>query len=224
VKAGEPAGRFIPGQKRWSFLCTVLVRRCHPEAAARVQPAIDACSDVVRLHTWMFKAHESPPDRLHRIFGLPPFRLSRSQRKHPAPRPTQRPRASPAPPRAAGPGGRRVAGPRYTEEQLARIIPEEGILGSTLYETVRSTAHDIGYKQGFKKGRLDEARALCMSFLTSYHPGVAKRVQPAIETCTDLRRLRRWTMRAPQTLLSDDLERMIERDAALRVRRGARRR
>jgi hypothetical protein len=97
-------------------------------------------------------------------------------------------------------------------------------LGSTPYETVRSTAHDIGYKQGFKKGRLDEARALCMSFLTSYHSGVAKRVLPAIETCTDLRRLRRWTMRAPQTLLSDELVRMIERDAALRVRRGARRR
>lgn len=97
-------------------------------------------------------------------------------------------------------------------------------MGSTLYETVRSTAHDIGHKQGLKKGRLDEARALCASFVTSYHPAVAEQVLPSVEACTDLRRLRRWTMRAPRLFLSSEFLRMIEHDAALRVRRGARRR
>ena len=60
------------------FLCAALVKRRHPRAAARVLPAIEACTDIVRLQMWMLEANEVPSAELDRVFG-------RSNRRRAAP-------------------------------------------------------------------------------------------------------------------------------------------
>ncbi|HYN02763.1 MAG TPA: hypothetical protein VE359_09990 [Vicinamibacteria bacterium] len=97
---------------------------------------------------------------------------------------------------------------RYTASQLARVIPEEVVMKSSLYDKVRDQAHE--------KGRLDEARLLCATFVKRHHPQVAARVLPAIEACTDVARLHRWTLRAPE-VPSDDLLRLVDRSAVPRT-------
>ena len=110
---------------------------------------------------------------------------------------------------------------RYTARQLARVIPEEVVMKSSLYDKVRDQAHEKGVEEGvargvakgLEKGRLDDARLLCTTFVKRHHPQVAARVLPAIEACTDVARLHRWTLRAPE-VPSDDLLRLVSRKAA----------
>jgi hypothetical protein len=99
---------------------------------------------------------------------------------------------------------------RYTARQLARVIPEEVVMDSSLYDRVRHVAHE--------KGRLDEARLLCASFVKRHHSRMAARVLPAIEACTDVARLHRWTLRAPE-VSSEELLRLVGRSALSRTSR-----
>ena len=97
---------------------------------------------------------------------------------------------------------------RYTARQLARVIPEEVVMKSSFYEK----AHE----KGLEKGRLDEARLLCASFIKRHHSLVAARLLPAIEACTNVARLHRWTLRAPE-VSSDELLRLVRRSAISRT-------
>ena len=105
---------------------------------------------------------------------------------------------------------------RYTARQLAGVIPEEVVMDSSLYDKVRDTAHAKGVAKGVAKGRLDEARLLCASFVKRHHSRMAARVLPAIEACTDVARLHRWTLRAPE-VSSDELLRLVSRSAVSRT-------
>jgi hypothetical protein len=104
---------------------------------------------------------------------------------------------------------------RYTARQLARVIPEEVVMKSSLYDKVRDQAHEEGVEEGLEKG-LDSARLLCSTFVKRHHPQVAARVLPAIEACTDVARLHRWTLRASE-VPSNDLLRLVGRSAGPRT-------
>ena len=109
---------------------------------------------------------------------------------------------------------------RYTARQLAVVIPEEVVMDSSLYDKVRDMAHAKGVakglEKGLEKGRLDEARLLCASFVKRHHTRMAARVLPAIEACTDVARLHRWTLRAPE-VSSEELLRLVGRSAPPRT-------
>jgi hypothetical protein len=103
---------------------------------------------------------------------------------------------------------------RYTAEELAGVIPKEVVMGSSLFDEAREA--------GIAKGRLDDARVLCASFVKHHHARVAARVLPAIEACSDVARLHRWALRAPE-VSSEELVRLIGRSSASRsVRRAPR--
>jgi len=93
---------------------------------------------------------------------------------------------------------------RYTAKELARVIPEEVVMGSSLFD------------RAVDKGRLDEARLLCTSFIKRHHSRMAARVLPAIEACTDVARLHRWTLRAPE-VSSEELLRLVGRSTVSRT-------
>ena len=109
---------------------------------------------------------------------------------------------------------------RYTARQLARVIPEEVVMKSSFYEKAHERGVEEGVEKGLQKGlqkgRLDDARLLCATFVKRHHPQVAARVLPAIEACTDVARLHRWTLRAPE-VPSDDLLRLVDRSAVPRT-------
>lgn len=101
---------------------------------------------------------------------------------------------------------------RYTASQLARVIPEEVVMGSSIFDkaVARGIAQgrEQGLARGLAKGRLEEARQLCSAFVKRHHAGVASRVLPAIEACSDVARLQRWTLRVPE-LSAEELLRLI---------------
>ena len=86
---------------------------------------------------------------------------------------------------------------RYTARRLARVIPEEVVMASTLLE--RFMKKRIAEERS--EGRTEEARHECARLTKKLHPTVAPRLVPVIEACSELARLRRWTERAPR--LSD---------------------
>jgi hypothetical protein len=99
---------------------------------------------------------------------------------------------------------------RYTARQLARVIPEEVVMYSSIFD------------KAIAKGRLDEARVLCASVVKHHHARAAARVLPAIEACSDVARLHRWVLRAPE-VSSEELVRLVGRSSASRsVRRAPR--
>lgn len=77
---------------------------------------------------------------------------------------------------------------RYTARQLARVIPEEVVMASGLFERA--------IEKGKAEGRAEEARQTCLQVAQTLHPAVASRVVPVIEACSEPLRLRRWTLRA----------------------------
>jgi hypothetical protein len=195
------------------FLCAALVKRRHPRAAARVLPAIGACSDIVRLQMWMLEANDASSAQLVRVFSRSATARSGGRRPPRLVAPRGRPRRAGLR-RGVGVETRRAGS--FTAEQLARVIPQEIVVSSTLYDQVREKAHETGFAQGFRKGRLDDARLLCASFVKRYHSRVAARVLPAIEACTNVARLHRWTLRAPE-VSSQELVRLVGHTGAVRV-------
>jgi predicted transposase YdaD len=105
---------------------------------------------------------------------------------------------------------------RYTARQLARVIPEEVVMKSSFYEKAHERGVEEGVEKGLEKGRLDEARLLRASFIKRHHSLVAARLLPAIEACTNVARLHRWTLRAPE-VSSDELLRLVRRSAISRT-------
>ena len=86
-----------PRRARWPsrrFLCDApLVKRRHPRAAARVLPAIAACTDRLRLQMWMLEANEASSAELDRIFARSVVPRSSRRRKAPPARRTRKPSA-----------------------------------------------------------------------------------------------------------------------------------
>ena len=107
---------------------------------------------------------------------------------------------------------------RYTARQLARVIPEEVVMASSIF--------DKAIEKGIAEGRLDALRRLCTAFVKRHHAGVADQVLPAIEACEDIARLRRWTLQVPD-LSAEELLRVIRprvaRSSRHRAPRPARR-
>ena len=69
-------------------------------------------------------------------------------------------------------------------------------------------AIEKGIERGLAKGRLEEARQLCVAFVKRHHSAVAARVLPAIEACSDVSRLHRWALQVPE-LSADGLLRLM---------------
>jgi hypothetical protein len=102
---------------------------------------------------------------------------------------------------------------RYTARQLARVIPQGVVMGSTLLE--RFT------KKRVAEGRADEARYTCARLTKSLHPAVAARLVPVIEACSELAQLRRWTDRAARLSDAEFASLVTGHDAARPTRRRA---
>ena len=97
---------------------------------------------------------------------------------------------------------------RYTARQLARVIPEEVVMASSIFDRAIEKGIERGLTEGLAKGRLEDARQLCAAFVKRHHSGVAARVLPAIEACSDVSRLHRWALQVPE-LSADELLRLI---------------
>lgn len=117
---------------------------------------------------------------------------------------------------------------RYTASQLARVIPEEVAMHSSLFEKAeeRGVAKGLakgvakGMALGVRKGRVEQARRVCTAFVMRHHPEAAARVLPAIAACSNLARLDRWTLRVPE-VTDAELVRLVTASAS--PRSGARR-
>jgi hypothetical protein len=111
---------------------------------------------------------------------------------------------------------------RYTARQLARVIPEEVVMGSSIFDKAIERGIEQGIERGIQRGlaqgRLEEARQLCAAFVKRHHSGVAARVLPALEACSDVARLHRWALRVPE-LSADELLRLIHPPLAPRSTR-----
>jgi hypothetical protein len=90
-----------------------------------------------------------------------------------------------------------LSGRRYTARQLARVIPQEVVMNSTLFELFERRKR----AEWRAEGRAEEARTVCVTLTRALHPAVAPRLVPVIKACSELPQLRRWTTRAPR--LSD---------------------
>ena len=90
-----------------------------------------------------------------------------------------------------------LSGRRYTARQLARVIPQEVVMNSTLFELFERRKR----AEWRAEGRTEEARTVCVTLTKALHPAVAPRLVPVIKACSELPQLRRWTTRAPR--LSD---------------------
>jgi hypothetical protein len=115
---------------------------------------------------------------------------------------------------------------RYTARQLARVIPEEVVMGSSIFDRATERGIEQGLRQGLRQGlqrgrvegRLEEARQLCAAFVKRHHAGVAARVLPAIQACSDPSRLHRWALQVPD-LSAEEVLRLIRPTVAPRATR-----
>jgi len=99
---------------------------------------------------------------------------------------------------------------RYTARQLARVIPEEVVMASSIFDRAIET--------GLARGQLDASRRVCAAFVKKHHGRVAARVLPAIKACTDVSLLQRWTLQVPD-LSGDELLRLVRPAGASRSSR-----
>lgn len=81
---------------------------------------------------------------------------------------------------------------RYTENELAGVVPRETIMASSLWAEARSQ----GRKEGRQEGAVAEARAFCIELTREHHPELADRLVPLIEACSDTDRLHEWGLQA----------------------------
>ncbi len=95
-----------------------------------------------------------------------------------------------------------LAEQRYTGEDLKRLIGRERIMQSIIWQEARAEGLEEGLEKGLKKGELRAERRVCRAMVKRYHPALLDDVAPTIDTCTDLPRLRAWTLEAPA--LSDE--------------------
>ncbi len=118
-----------------------------------------------------------------------------------------------------------LSGGRYTARQLARVIPQEVVMKSTLLEwyTKKKRAEWVaeGRTEGRAEGRAEEARTACVTLTRALHPAVAPRLVPVIKACSELPQLRRWTARAPRLSDAEFARLVTGREAAGPTRRRA---
>jgi predicted transposase YdaD len=123
---------------------------------------------------------------------------------------------------------------RYTARQLARVIPEEVVMASGLFEKAvekgKAEGRAEGQAEGRKQGRAEEARQTCLQVAQTLHPAVAGRLVPVIEACSEPSRLRRWTLRASRlsdaefvTLVTGRARASVTRSRTSRPSRASRR-
>jgi hypothetical protein len=77
---------------------------------------------------------------------------------------------------------------RYTDNELAGVIPKETVMASSLW------AEAVG--KGRKEGAVVDARAFCVELAREHHPEIADRLVPLIEACSDVERLHEWGLQA----------------------------
>ena len=81
---------------------------------------------------------------------------------------------------------------RYTDGELAGVIPRETIMASSLWaEAVRQ-----GRKEGRQEGAVAASRAFCVELAREHHPELADRLVPLIEACSDVELLHEWGLQA----------------------------
>jgi predicted transposase YdaD len=81
---------------------------------------------------------------------------------------------------------------RYTENELAGVVPRETIMASSLWAEARSQ----GRKEGRQEGAVADARAFCVELTREHHPELADHLVPLIEACSDTDRLHEWGLQA----------------------------
>lgn len=77
---------------------------------------------------------------------------------------------------------------RYTDNELAGVVPRETIMASSLWAEARS--------QGRKEGAVEASRAFCIDLTREHHPELADQLVPLIEACSDTDRLHEWGLQA----------------------------
>jgi hypothetical protein len=95
---------------------------------------------------------------------------------------------------------------RYTAEELAGVIPKETVMASSLWAEAASK----GRREGRKEGAVAEARAFCIELTRAHHPGLADRLVPLIEACSDVERLHEWGLQATRLPNTDFLRLVTE--------------
>ena len=109
----------------------------------------------------------------------------------------------------------------YTSRQLADAIPQEVVMGSSLFAKVKRLARAEGEARGEVRGRREGARQICTRIARRHHPAIAERVIPLIESCTSLRRLQGWAVDAPQLSDAAFLQLVSGSEAKLAATRGS---
>lgn len=87
---------------------------------------------------------------------------------------------------------------RYTDNELAGVVPRETIMASSLWAEARSQ----GRKEGRQEGAVADARAFCVELTREHHPELIDQLMPLIEACSDTDRLHEWGLqvtRLPDT-------------------------
>jgi hypothetical protein len=94
---------------------------------------------------------------------------------------------------------------RYTARELERIVPEEVVMGSSLFAKVRKQSRAEGRAEGRVEGRVEgataTARSVCLGLVRQHHAASLPVLAPVIESCSDADRLQEWALAAPR--LSD---------------------
>ena len=85
---------------------------------------------------------------------------------------------------------------RYTENELAGVVPRETIMASSLWAEARSQGRKEGRQEGRQEGAVAEARAFCVELTREHHPELVDQVVPLIEACSDTDRLHEWGLQA----------------------------
>ncbi len=105
---------------------------------------------------------------------------------------------------------------RYTESDLAGVIPRETIMASSLWAEAaregRKEGRKEGREEGRKEGEVADARAFCIKLTREHHPELADRLVPLIEACSKIERLHEWGLQATR-LPDTDLLRLVTEQA-----------
>ncbi len=125
---------------------------------------------------------------------------------------------------------------RYTARQLAGVIPEEVVMGSSLFAKARRLAHAEGVakgraegvargrEEGVAKGELAAMRRMCRELVERHHPGIASRVSGRIDRCAEVSRLHAWALAAPEVSSEELVARVLGREKPHRAQVRAHRR
>lgn len=101
--------------------------------------------------------------------------------------------------------------------QLARVIPREVVMTSSLFAATRR----LGRAEGRKEGAEMAFRRSLSAILRRRHPDLATRMAAVVERCNDVVQLERWVVAASE-LSSDELLKLMLPGASTKATRTAR--